>query len=374
MLLLQYGGAYMSSLSLFLRGILLVSLFCYRLTQTKDDFAIIELSLIIIYSCQAIVSQAYLNRFKRIRNVTFWIFCIEFVLTCIVLPNFYCFLPLLFFEWMIKYWSDCWVFILPFLIGIWLVESYTLIFMLGICVVATYLNTLIYRERELKETSFAKIDKLRYVNRRFKSEQAQLIELQDEKIRNSLLEERKRIVGEIHDLLGHQLSSAVIQIGALEFLVEDLNLKESLKQVKEILSSSMNNVRKVIHTERESTLDLKRELSLLVADFEKAEIEFTFENQTPLSNQKGHSVVNIIREALTNINKHSNADNVILRFVELSDKWILLIADNGTTHSTSNQHGGIGLLTIEERVRNMKGTLHISHNQGFRIFITIPKD
>ncbi|MBG9980752.1 sensor histidine kinase [Facklamia lactis] len=364
----------MSSLSLFLRSILLVSLFSYRLSQTSPDFAIIELSLIIIYTCQAIVSGTYLKgKFKK-KDLIFWLFFFEFVLTCIFLPSFFYVFPLLFFEWKIKGWKDFFIFLLVVLVGFWLVEPYTVVFIMGICVVAAYLSTLIDREEELKETSFTKIDQLRYVNRRFKSEQAQLVELQDEKVRNALLEERKRLVGEIHDLLGHQLSSAVIQIGALEFLVEDLSLKESLRQVKEVLSSSMDNVRRVIHTERETALDLKHELSLLVADFEKAEIEFTFENQTSLSNQKAHSVVNIIREALTNINKHSNADKVILRFVELSDKWILLISDNGTIHSTSNQHGGIGLLTIEERVRNMAGTLHISQNQGFRIFITIPKN
>ncbi|OYQ65972.1 hypothetical protein B9P78_07160 [Aerococcus sp. 1KP-2016] len=183
--------------------------------------------------------------------------------------------------------------------------------------------------------------------------------------------ERKRIVSEIHDILGHHLSSAVIQIGALEYTTDDPQMQETLVQVKGVLNTSMNNIRTVIHEERSSTVDIERELQALADSFTKAPIYLLDQNTRPLPDQYAHSIIHIVREGLANINKHSNASQVQIRFIESLNKWHLLIADNGHLVS-DDSHSGIGIMGMEERVHLMKGSMHISKERGFHIFITIP--
>lgn len=219
--------------------------------------------------------------------------------------------------------------------------------------------------------AYSQIDVLQAINNRAHAEHQNLIRLQDQQSESQLMAERKRIVSEIHDILGHHLSSAVIQIGALEYMTDDPQMQESLVQVKGVLNTSMNNIRKVIHEERSSTVDIERELQALADSFTKAPIYLLYQNTRTLPDQYAHSIINIVREGLANINKHSNASQVQIRFIESLNKWYLLIADNGNLVS-DDSHSGIGIMGMEERVQLMKGSMHISKEHGFHIFITIP--
>ncbi|HBY90638.1 MAG: sensor histidine kinase [Ruoffia tabacinasalis] len=115
----------------------------------------------------------------------------------------------------------------------------------------------------------------------------------------------------------------------------------------------------------------------IIQSFTTAPVDFTYRNTKALTNQLTHSIVTIVTEAFTNINKHSDATAVTIRFIELVDKWTLLILDNGKNSSHKDsplKSEGIGLLNMEERVKMLNGTLFISNEKGFRIFITIPME
>lgn len=254
---------------------------------------------------------------------------------------------------------------------------YNIGFVAGLSLLISFMQTHLKKSRSNEIKSFDEISNLRFKNERMEGEQKLIISLQDERIKNSILGERKRLVGEIHDLLGHQLSSSIIQIAALEYIVQDDKAKESLREINRVLNDSMNNVRAVIHTERESAVNLEHELKQIIQSFTKASVDFTYRNTKALTNQITHSIVTIVTEALTNINKHSDATAVTIRFIELADKWTLLILDNGKSTSqreTPLKSEGIGLLNMEERVKMLNGTLFISNEKGFRIFITIPME
>ena len=80
----------------------------------------------------------------------------------------------------------------------------------------------------------------------------------------------------------------------------------------------------------------------------------------------------IIKEALTNVAKHSNATNVSILVREHPSLFQLIIADNGTKLPISD-YTGIGLTNMQERIANLKGTIQINKKNGYRIFISIPK-
>ena len=63
--------------------------------------------------------------------------------------------------------------------------------------------------------------------------------------------------------------------------------------------------------------------------------------------------------------------SILLR--EHPNFYQFVIQDNGTNISKDKDSTGIGLTNMQERIKEVHGTIQISTNQGFRIFITIMK-
>lgn len=222
-----------------------------------------------------------------------------------------------------------------------------------------------------QEDYHRQIDTLRHKNQQIRQEQQRLLTIQNSIKEETMLTERRRLINDIHDILGHQLSGAIIQLAAIEFLLDNPEMKDKLKKTRLVLDEGMNNIRKIIHHERDASIDLKLEVDHLVDNFQKCPIHYIYQFQTPPKGKIAYSIVHIIKEALTNINKHSNASQVKLHLKEVNQQWIILIHDNGH-HQPSQNSTGIGLLSMEERVLSMNGNIHIHHERGFHIFINIP--
>ena len=84
-----------------------------------------------------------------------------------------------------------------------------------------------------------------------------------------------------------------------------------------------------------------------------------------------YSLLYIIKEALTNVAKHSNANLVNITLVEMKNATYLKISDNGS--GALNKESGMGLFSIKKRIEELGGRLEISTVDGFRIFATIDK-
>ena len=86
-----------------------------------------------------------------------------------------------------------------------------------------------------------------------------------------------------------------------------------------------------------------------------------------------YCLISIAKEAITNAVKHSNGDQLSILIREHPGFYQLMIRDNGTgIHLTTSP--GIGLTNIQERVQSLSGTLQISTESGFRLFVSIPKN
>ena len=87
-----------------------------------------------------------------------------------------------------------------------------------------------------------------------------------------------------------------------------------------------------------------------------------------------YAFLTILKEALTNVQKHSDATRVKVVLNELEEYYQMMVEDNGTGQvNVYNPAGGIGLRNMEERVRALGGIITFSGEQGFRIFISVPK-
>ncbi|WP_314963318.1 sensor histidine kinase [Peptostreptococcus stomatis] len=194
---------------------------------------------------------------------------------------------------------------------------------------------------------------------------------QNDRIENAILSERNRISRDIHDGLGHLTSRAILQLGAMIVVEKDPDKKVALNEIKDTLSEGMVEVRKSLHNLQSESINLKTEIEKLLADFTFCKVNFSYGLTSDFDMNFKYSLLYIIKEALTNVAKHSNANLVNITLVEMKNATYLKISDNGS--GALNKESGMGLFSIKKRIEELGGRLEISTIDGFRIFATIDK-
>ena len=191
-------------------------------------------------------------------------------------------------------------------------------------------------------------------------------------IYNATLKERNRIAREIHDNVGHLLSRSILLTGALKAVNKDESFKESLDNLHETLDQAMTSIRESVHNLHDDSVNLEEAARNIVNNFNFCQAELTYDMGTDVPREIKFSFISILKEGLNNIYKHSNATKTSILLREHPAMYQLVIKDNGTTAGNIN-NSGIGITNISSRVDMLHGSLQIHTNNGFCIFITIPK-
>lgn len=206
-----------------------------------------------------------------------------------------------------------------------------------------------------------------------------LREQQDVEIYTATLRERNRIAREIHDSVGHILSRSILMTGALATINRDEAMKAPIASLEEQLNEAMTSIRTSVHDLHDDSVDLQEAAGLLIRDFRACPARFECSVSRNVPREVKYCFLSVLREALTNVEKHSNATMVRVRMIEHPSIYQLTIHDNGTKIDQEVLTGpreagaGIGLENMRERVRSLGGTITITDEGGFRIFISIPK-
>ena len=202
-----------------------------------------------------------------------------------------------------------------------------------------------------------------------------LIEKQNYEIYAATLRERNRIAREIHDNVGHVLSRTILLTGAVKAVNKDQNLSPMLDGLDDSLNSAMDSIRSSVHDLHDEAINLQESLKGIIRDFEYCEIglKYDMSNKTP-SNVK-YCLIGIVKEALSNVIKYSGATYVKITVREHPALYQLCVEDNGHgCRENMDKTTGIGLKNMQERVLALNGTLQIESENGFRIFVMIPKE
>ena len=197
-----------------------------------------------------------------------------------------------------------------------------------------------------------------------------LIEKQNADIHAATLSERNRIAREIHDNVGHMLTRSLLQVGALKVIAGDDALDEPLTELQNTLNTAMTNVRTSVHDLHDDAIDLESTLWEIIDGVNTTKISLEYDVEGTLSNPIKYAFIAIVKEAVNNIQKHSNAKNASIRVCMHPGFYLLSIADNGTKISTTDSRG-IGLSNMEERVRALNGVIRFDTENGFKITIII---
>ncbi|MCL2136395.1 MAG: histidine kinase [Coriobacteriia bacterium] len=207
------------------------------------------------------------------------------------------------------------------------------------------------------------------------------------------LAERSRIAREIHDNVGHLLTRSVLQVEAMQVQhASDTGIVDQLSEVGSTLKEAYESVRSSVHELHEEAFDLHLQLQALAQQTEQVQrspsafaageapplqVRLNYELQTdPPPQAFSYSVLAIVREALANTIKHSDATLLEISLREFPGFYQLTAYDNGTLAPPVDfkAGGGIGLANMEERARALGGVLNARYDHGFKVFASIPKE
>jgi signal transduction histidine kinase len=217
------------------------------------------------------------------------------------------------------------------------------------------------------------IDAATEMSIQLKKQNTDLIEKQDFELRFAKLNERNRIAREIHDNVGHLLSSAILQAGALLSTGIDEKNKQKLIALKGTLDNAMNSVRASVHQLYDESIDLNAQIRNIICQFTFCDVSYDYTISRNPDRKLKYAFISIVKEALSNIIKHSDATHVSIVFREHPAIYQLIIQDNGTVKSFSTDEG-LGLKNMADRVHSLNGNINIKTKNGFEIFISIPKE
>lgn len=199
-----------------------------------------------------------------------------------------------------------------------------------------------------------------------------LLEKQDYEIHLATLKERNRIAREIHDNVGHMLSRSILQVGALTAVNKQEPLAPALDALKDTLSGAMDSIRSSVHDLHDDSIELKSAVTGMLSEYTGYRISFDYDIGENVPRNVKYCYISVIKEALSNIVKHSNATSVWIVMREHPSLYQLSIRDNGSDIVVHTS--GIGLQNMQERVNTFHGTFSYNTEHGFAIFISIPKD
>jgi signal transduction histidine kinase len=192
-------------------------------------------------------------------------------------------------------------------------------------------------------------------------------------------EERKTLSRELHDEVGQMLTGLRMELASLEQLRDDPpNFTHHLAEAKSIAEQSLRAVRDLAVGLRPSVLDLGLlpALQWQARHFSKrsgipVSVQAEGEFQT-LSEEHKMCAYRIVQETLTNCARHAGAKKAQVQLKETATQLELSVNDDGRGFDTrAPRHGGLGLIGIEERVRELGGELQIVSEPGKGSHLTV---
>lgn len=211
---------------------------------------------------------------------------------------------------------------------------------------------------------------------------------QDLEVRLATLAERGRIAREIHDNVGHLLTRSIMQVEALQVVHrDDERVRSELAQVGATLHEAMSTVRASVHDLHDDAFDLETQMREAAEAFTTLAVDIDY-RASDVPSDVGYGFIAIVREALSNASKHSDASRVSVSVAAYPAFYRLAVHDNGSVPppaSVLDRQGadsapasgaarGIGLATMSDRARALGGMLRVDYDQGFKVFVTVPKE
>ncbi len=210
---------------------------------------------------------------------------------------------------------------------------------------------------------------LLYLNSRYKNKVKRQIAV--EKLRT-------KISADLHDDVGSLLTGLSMQSEILGKNAPE-DIKPKLERVSELSRSAMLKMRDavwVMDARKDNWQSLIDRINEFAAEHLGAkELNYNLKHTNPSNEEEIEGLTRqhlylIVKEAITNILKHSNADTVAIDLSKNKSEIALSIKDNGMVASQGT--AGLGVSNMKQRIEELSGKLDITTTDGYQIAVKIP--
>lgn len=172
--------------------------------------------------------------------------------------------------------------------------------------------------------------------------------------------ERERIARDLHDVLGHTLSTIALKAELAEKLLaakQSERAQAELADISETARTTLAEVRQTVTGYRAG--NLRSELTMAEHSLASAGIDFQGPDQLPvrISRELENLLSLVLREAITNVIRHAQASQCRVRFFIKNRHWHLIVEDDGVGWQGGY---GNGLTGMRERLAAFAGSLRLS--------------
>jgi two-component system sensor histidine kinase DesK len=189
-------------------------------------------------------------------------------------------------------------------------------------------------------------------------------------------EERHRIARDLHDTLGQSLTMITMKSQLATRLVEK-DADQAKKEMTEVMNTSrhvLKQVRELVTTMKFVSLEEEVSHAKEILSLQNITLDVKQEGATPQLLKVAESMLALsLREAVTNIIKHSKATHCTIVKEYANNEYKLQVIDNGIGKIDQMQTGN-GITSIRERIHLLQGNVCLTSlpNGGMSITMTIP--
>jgi PAS domain S-box-containing protein len=194
--------------------------------------------------------------------------------------------------------------------------------------------------------------------------------------------ERKRLARELHDDIGQRLSLVASEVALMASQSCDdravaTNRLDSLRDELDSLCSDIHGISHELHSYKLEHMGLKSALKDLCRRLTQAKFHVNLDvddMDEPASKEVSLCLYRVVQEALNNAFRHAHAMVVAVTITKLHDMFYMTIQDTGIGFDTSVSPHGLGLISMNERLKLVKGELRLDSilGRGTEIWVAVP--
>ncbi|MBV5349314.1 DUF5112 domain-containing protein [bacterium] len=192
-------------------------------------------------------------------------------------------------------------------------------------------------------------------------------------------EERRRIAKELHDGVGQTISAIKMNYQSLSGKASEKELVPEFEKIGKMLENAGTEVRNISHQMIPKELEqfglVPAVEGMLSLNLENAPVQYQFEHSGFTERIGGHIelvLFRVLQELVSNVIKHSKANQLNVQLVKLKTHVVLNVSDNGIGFDVQRKEkNGIGLLNIASRIDAIKGNLNYESTSGKGTSVTI---
>ncbi|MCR2823739.1 sensor histidine kinase [Lederbergia panacisoli] len=241
-----------------------------------------------------------------------------------------------------------------------------------------FVGRLIHKLIHAQEKIETQYDELQETHHALKDAHEQLHHYSNQVEELTLIQERNRISGEIHDTVGHKMTALLVQLQVAKELqhIQPEKSKQTILLCEELARNALQELRLSVRTLRDENRSFIATTRKILEDYqEMTGLKSNFRikgdpSEIPPSIQL--DLTRIIQESITNAVRHGQATECDVT-IEISDSTVeTFIKDNGT--GSSKVSPGFGLKNMRDRVQEHGGQIVFESNQqeGFIVKMSLP--